>query len=1060
MSLSRPPTFHRFLPSKPPPCHRHTLRPRTHCPPPLFLPLRSATSIKITASSSSSATKSLPQSAIRRIADKLRSLGFVEDPPSAAASTTTSSPAETLTNNLPIGEIFVPNSKAIPKYRVGHTLDSSWSTPENPVPEPGSGRAISKLNELIGDAKRERKESQRGRATVPTMAELTLRRSELRRLTTVGIRMKQKLKIGKAGVTEGIVNGIHERWRSEEVVKIVCEDVWKLNMKRTHDLLESKTGGMVVWRAGSKIILYRGANYKFPYFKVKTDSAGISSQNTSVEDDSLLSGDESNSSDKDATESARVLAQSSLVLGVGSPNKVRFQLPGEKLMVEEADLLLDSLGPRFTDWWGYDPLPVDADLLPAVVPGFRRPFRLLPYGVKPKLTNDEMTILKRLGRPLPCHFALGRNRNLQGLAASMIKLWEKCEIAKIAVKRGVQNTNSDMMAEELKRLTGGVLISRDKDFIVFYRGKDFLPSSVSSAIEERRRVRMQREKEQRKADSASILPENSDCEHSMSRLSGENGVTNNSIDSETDEKNLKRIEENFERTKMRLSMALQKKARAEELLAELEQQELAQNTEIDKEGVTEEERYMLRKVGLKMKPFLLLGRRGVFDGTVENMHLHWKYRELVKIICGGRNIEEVYKVAHTLEAESCGILIAVESVRNGYAIIVYRGKNYQRPARLRPETLLTKKEAMRRSLVAQRRESLKLHVLKLSRNVEDLQLALDKDMNKSESSDISSNNQLNSNSEVEQQNRIILDDGSHASDIQSVESSVIYPTHKLELTVPEKLEDKLGNGAPNNDWNADSASADKEQPYSYETWRLPLVNNDWESDNESKEKGPVSSHEKALNSYESNKMPPAYNDQETGSEPADKGSVSSYKTAPNSYESKKLPLANSERESDGESSDIVPGSLNKKAPNSYESGKMPTAPLSNKERLILRKHALKMKRCPLLAIGKSNILSGVAKSIKDHFKKYPLVIVNVKGRAKGTSVQEVIFELQQATGALLVSQEPSKIILYRGWGVNLGAGSSNASMDSSAKQQVTRPTVSPELLAAMRLECGLSDNPK
>jgi hypothetical protein len=35
-------------------------------------------------------------------------------------------------------------------------------------------------------------------------------RDELRRLH--GIR--KKLKIGKAGVTEGIVNGIHERWRS------------------------------------------------------------------------------------------------------------------------------------------------------------------------------------------------------------------------------------------------------------------------------------------------------------------------------------------------------------------------------------------------------------------------------------------------------------------------------------------------------------------------------------------------------------------------------------------------------------------------------------------------------------------------------------------------------------------------------------------------------------------------------------------------------------------------------------------------------------------------------
>jgi hypothetical protein len=32
----------------------------------------------------------------------------------------------------------------------------------------------------------------------------------------------------------------------------------------------------------------------------------------------------------------------------------------------------------------------------------------------------------------------------------MIKLWEKCEIAKIAIKRGVQNANTEIMVEELK----------------------------------------------------------------------------------------------------------------------------------------------------------------------------------------------------------------------------------------------------------------------------------------------------------------------------------------------------------------------------------------------------------------------------------------------------------------------------------------------------------------------------------------------------------------------------------------------------------------------------------
>lgn len=44
----------------------------------------------------------------------------------------------------------------------------------------------------------------------------------------------------------------------------------------------------------------------------------------------------------------------------------------------------------------------------------------------------------------------GRNRELQGLAAAILKLWEKSPIAKIAVKLGVPNTNNEQMAYELK----------------------------------------------------------------------------------------------------------------------------------------------------------------------------------------------------------------------------------------------------------------------------------------------------------------------------------------------------------------------------------------------------------------------------------------------------------------------------------------------------------------------------------------------------------------------------------------------------------------------------------
>lgn len=53
--------------------------------------------------------------------------------------------------------------------------------------------------------------------------------------------------------------------------------------------------------------------------------------------------------------------------------------------------------------------------------------------------------------------------------------------------------------------------------------------------------------------------------------------------------------------------ALEKKSRAEKLLAELDEEQTLQPPPLDKEGITEEERYMLRKVGLRMKPFLLLG---------------------------------------------------------------------------------------------------------------------------------------------------------------------------------------------------------------------------------------------------------------------------------------------------------------------------------------------------------------------------------------------------------------------------------------------------------------------
>ena len=74
---------------------------------------------------------------------------------------------------------------------------------------------------------------------------------------------------------------------------------------------------------------------------------------------------------------------------------------------DEVDKLLEGLTPRYTDWPGCNPLPVDADLIPGIVPGYQLPFRVLPYGVRSSLGLKEATSLRRFARVLPPHFVLG-----------------------------------------------------------------------------------------------------------------------------------------------------------------------------------------------------------------------------------------------------------------------------------------------------------------------------------------------------------------------------------------------------------------------------------------------------------------------------------------------------------------------------------------------------------------------------------------------------------------------------------------------------------------------------
>ena len=78
----------------------------------------------------------------------------------------------------------------------------------------------------------------------------------------------------------------------------------------------------------------------------------------------------------------------------------------------------------------------------------------------------------------------------------------------------------------------------------------------------------------------------------------------------------------------------------------------------------------------------------------------------MKILVKSKSFKEVKQTALSLEAESGGILVSVDKVSKGYAIVVFRGKNYKRPSTLRPRNLLSKRKALARSIELQRHQVL------------------------------------------------------------------------------------------------------------------------------------------------------------------------------------------------------------------------------------------------------------------------------------------------------------------------------------------------------------------
>ncbi|KAL6518867.1 hypothetical protein OROHE_017620 [Orobanche hederae] len=117
---------------------------------------------------------------------------------------------------------------------------------------------------------------------------------------------------------------------------------------------------------------------------------------------------------------------------------------------------------------------------------------------------------------------------------------------------------------ELKWLTGGTLLSRDKELIIFYRGKDFLPPAVSSAIEEPRKsgIELYASKPQTRNSSILNLEEQKHKTQEYASESEHEEENDQNLRSRSEKRMLRFSRIAMERTSTKLSIALKNKAKA------------------------------------------------------------------------------------------------------------------------------------------------------------------------------------------------------------------------------------------------------------------------------------------------------------------------------------------------------------------------------------------------------------------------------------------------------------------------------------------------------------------
>lgn len=168
----------------------------------------------------------------------------------------------------------------------------------------------------------------------------------------------------------------------------------------------------------------------------------------------------------------------------------------------------------------------------------------------------------------------------------------------------------------------------------------------------------------------------------------------------------------------KLKLARKKEERLLAALKKIEPNEPSEPTH-DPEVLTPEEHFYFLKMGQKSKNYVPVGRRGIYQGVILNMHLHWKKHQTLQVIVKTFTPEEVKEIASELAILSGGIVLSIEE---GNTIIMYRGKNYAQPPPeiMSPKIALPRKKALDKSKYRDNLRALRRYIPRLEQELEDL----------------------------------------------------------------------------------------------------------------------------------------------------------------------------------------------------------------------------------------------------------------------------------------------------------------------------------------------------